>query len=155
MEKGQFSIEFIVVLGALLIIISSVSLPLFNDSRESVGQIKDMTLARDAANKLAFSINAAYTEGLGAKYTVDFRLSEGIENIKIGDSEDYDNLMEVLISSRGWKDDNTVSVSTFLDRDNHPPVILENPENMMSQGKHNVRVKCELDPDPRIKIREV
>lgn len=155
MQKGQFSIEFIIVLGVLLVIISTVSLPLYSNSRDSVEEIKGMSLARNAANKLAYSINMVYVEGPGAKKTVEYTLPEGIENIKISNSEDYENYAEVLIHSSGWVDDNSVSVKTLLSSGNRLAVVFVNPENITSQGDHKVRVINELDPVPKIKIEEV
>ncbi len=153
MKKGQFGIEFIVVLGALLIIISSVTIPLYANSRESVGEMTDMSLVRGAANKLAFSIDMAYVEGPGAQKNVDYTLPDGIDNIKIEDSGDSDNVAELMILSSVWEDDNTVSVDTLLHPNNHPPVILG--ENIMTKGEHNVVITCELDPNTKIKIEEV
>lgn len=155
MNRGQFSIEFITVFGVLLTILAMVSIPLYNDSRESVEKMKNMTLAKEAANKIAYSINTAYIEGLGAKKTVNYTLPKGVDNIKISGSTSSENYVDLLILSNRWGEDNVISVDTLLYKDKPPAVVFENRENIMSPGKHKARVTCELSPGLRIRIMEV
>ncbi len=154
-NEGQFSIEFIIVLGVFVTLLATVSIPLYNNSRESVGKMKDMTLSKEAANKLASSINMAYIEGPGSQKHVSYNLPEGLDNVKIGVSEGSENYAELLFCSNLWGEDNIVSVSTLLHKDNHPPIIFENRENIMSPGRHEVRTKFVLSPTIKIIIREV
>lgn len=157
MNRGQFSIEFIVVFGALVMIVATTTIPLYQNSRGSVGKIKNMTLAKETADKFVHSINSAYIEGPGAKKTINYTLPEGVENIKIGDSEDSENFAEILIISNVWEGENTLTASTLLHKDNHPPIIFKNRDNMISPGEHKVSTRLELldNNDLRIIIEEV
>ncbi len=145
MNRGQFSIEFIVVFGALVMIVAATTIPLYQNSRESVGKIKNMTLAKEAANKISQSINSVYIEGPGAQRTINYTLPSGIENIKIGNSKGSDNHADLLFYSSRWKEDNILSVNTLLHKNNHPNIIIENRENLFNIVNNIDKISDNLD----------
>lgn len=63
MERGQFSIEFIVVLGVLLTLLASISLPLYENSSAEAQKLTKLSQARQAANKLVSALNTVYAGG--------------------------------------------------------------------------------------------
>lgn len=144
MEKGQFSIEFIIVLGVLIGLLGSVTMPLYKNSREDAQKLTDLSLAREAANKLAGAINNVYTAGVGCKQKVTYLLPNNISKIviseNIGSSE---NKVEVQIWSNNWGND-YITVETLLPTINHKnwlgcPLIEENLS--ISKGKHAIVVE--------------
>lgn len=116
MKKGQFSIEFIIVLGVLLTLIASISLPLYESSSTKARRLTKLTQAREAANKLAGALNTVYAGGIGARQTVEYSLPQSVEQIQVGVSVPPDNRAGVKI---GMSWENIVLVKTLLPTDNH------------------------------------
>jgi len=116
--RGQFSIEFLMVLGVLLMILGSIAVPMFNRARGSAEKVVDLAKARDAAGKIAGVLDAVYSCGVGSKKMAEYDLPSGVVEILV--SENVDG---IIGAPDGWVDvcvvldgegDNLVSVSTSL-----------------------------------------
>lgn len=117
MQKGQFSIEFIAVLGVLLTIMASVTLPLYQDSRADAESITSMAQAKEAAEKLANALNGV-SSGIGNKQTIEYTLPSDVSEIRINENiSGPHNRVEVQILG-DWEG-NKVSVETLLPSTNH------------------------------------
>ncbi|KXB00105.1 hypothetical protein AKJ42_01670 [candidate division MSBL1 archaeon SCGC-AAA261C02] len=119
LEKGQFSIEFIIVLGVLLTLIASVSLPLYENSSAKARKLTRLSQAREAGNELVSALNTVYAGGVGAKQTIEYSLPSSVRQIRIDedvdgtDSVPQDNRMDVQIEM-DWEEDNVVLINTLI-----------------------------------------
>lgn len=76
--RGQSSIEFLIVISCLLIVLGSVSIPLYNRSRDDAQWLVDTSDAREAAITLANALNTIYADGIGSRQTVEYWLPRGV-----------------------------------------------------------------------------
>jgi len=88
--RGQFSVEFMIVIGCLLMILGSISIPLYNSSRNDAQRLVDTADAREAATRLANALNTIYAGGIGSKQTVEYWLPRGIVALRAGGYENVD-----------------------------------------------------------------
>ena len=82
MKKGQFTIEFVVVLALFLTVLATVSIPLYNNSRDTAEQTKVTMRAREAANRLVSGINSAYSGGTGTSRQASYWLPAEVTKIE-------------------------------------------------------------------------
>ena len=154
MKSGQFSIEFLIVLGVLLTIVASVTMPLYDSAEYDANQISSLVDAREAGITIARTLNTVYSNGIGSRQTIEYRLPARIIEIRIGenvdgtDTEPVDNHVDVQIFLN-WEDDNTIVVHTLLPSTNYAnwagyPLIDSNLEN--TAGQHRIVVEYKL-PD--------
>lgn len=121
MNRGQFSVEFVVVLGVLLTVLATVSIPLYNSSRDKAVKINDVIKAREAANELAQALNSCYAGSLDTKQEATYWLPgtvNGIESVAL------DNEFCVKITLGEFNEN--VLVDTLLPADWQNVVPLEN-----------------------------
>jgi len=154
LRSGQFSIEFLVVLGVLLAILGSISWPMYNSAREDAQQVTRLAEAREAANEIVSALNTVYSGGVGSKQTVEYSLPSGVWQIRVDESVDgaddvpRDNRMDVQIEMN-WEGDNIVLVDTLI-----PSQYIENWEGVPlidsnlseNSGGHTVVVSYENYP---------
>jgi hypothetical protein len=76
--RGQFSGEFLIVVGCLIMILGSVSIPLYNRSCNDAQRLTDISEAREAATILANALNTIYADGVGSRQTVEYWLPKGV-----------------------------------------------------------------------------
>ncbi len=107
MNKGQFSIEFIFVLAALLAVLVSVSIPLYRSSRESTEEITDTLEARKALNSISQGLNSTYSGFSGNKKKAVYWLPKNVDNI-YGNAVDNHFVVKLALDSG----DNTVTLSS-------------------------------------------
>ncbi|MBI5046577.1 class III signal peptide-containing protein [Candidatus Micrarchaeota archaeon] len=81
--KGQISAEFLIVLGAVLLIFI-VFFTIFSGQQLNLFQIQDSTTAMQKAYAFATVINYVYTAGEGASYNYSI-VKSSQENINISD----------------------------------------------------------------------
>lgn len=153
MKSGQFSVEFVIVLGVLLVLIASVTMPMYRSAEEDAQQVTRLAEAREAANKIASALNTVYSGGVGSKQTVEYRLPGRVlkilvrENIDGTDGVPLDNRADVQIWFN-WEGDNVVVINTLLPSVYHEswagyPLIRENSDNPLESGSghHTVVVQ--------------
>lgn len=121
MDRGQFSVEFVVVLGILLTVLATVSIPLYNSSRDRAVKINDVIKAREAANKLAQALNSCYAGSLETKQRATYWLpgtANGIESVAV----DNEFCIRITLGQVG----ENVLVDTLLPADWENVIPLEN-----------------------------
>ncbi len=163
MRFGQFSVEFIVVLGALLVLLASVSLPMYSRSHGDAEKVSRLGEAREAANAIASALNTAYSGGIGSRQTVEYWLPEKILEIRVGENVDGvdgtppNGRVDVQIWF-DWEGDNIVAVETLLPSVHHenwrgyPAVEVVNGQLSTDPGNHTVTVEYRYQ---QIEIGEV
>jgi len=117
--KGQFSIEFIVVLSGLLLILATVTMPMYDQARADADKISKLADTREAANTLANALNTVYASGVGSKQTVEYWLPKGVVSVSFVDGTE--NRVDVKIEL-GLESDNVVQISTILPSKNYVAV---------------------------------
>ncbi len=161
MKRGQLSIEFGLILGVLVILLASVTFPLFQSSQEDVGRMKRLSEGREAASELANALNMVYSGGVGSRQTVELSLPENSSEItvreEIGDSE---NRIDVLVLFE--QGDENVRVNTVMSTENHEkwgryPKIdnLEDLELDNHEKRYALRVEYRYSDRIEIDVEEV
>lgn len=163
MRSGQFSVEFIAVLGVLLVLLASISLPLYSRAHEDAERVSRLGEARGAANEIASALNTVYSGGIGSKQTVEYWLPEKVLEIRVAENVDGTD----AASSNGrvdvqilfdWEDDNIVAVDTLLPSEDYenwrgyPAIEVINGSLSTDSGDHTVAVEYRY---PQIEIEEV
>lgn len=160
-KSGQFSIEFIVVWGVLLLVVATVTLPLYESSSDDAQEMTDLSQARKAANKIASALNTVYSGGVGSKQTVKYSLPGGVRQIRVDENVDgtddvpRDNRMDVQIVMN-WEGNNIVLINTLLPSqyiDDWQEVPLIDSNLSKSFGDHLVKVS--YDNFPKIVLEEI
>lgn len=75
--RGQLSVEFIIVLTGLLLVVATVTMPMYNQARADSEKMARLSEAREAAGILAGALNSVYASGPGSKLTVEYSLPKG------------------------------------------------------------------------------
>jgi uncharacterized protein (UPF0333 family) len=70
-EKGQASVEYVLLSLIFLIIISSVTIPLVGKSIDSSTDVSDTSNVNAAVNSIANAVGVVYANGPGAKRTIN------------------------------------------------------------------------------------
>lgn len=68
--------EYLLLIVVILIILSSVTIPLVESSVESTMDISDASDAKNAIQSIANAVNLVYANGPGAKRTIDVYISQ-------------------------------------------------------------------------------
>ncbi len=156
-KKGQFSVEFIIVLGVILTIFGIVTLPLYNTARGTADELTNMSMAKSAAGKLAQGVNMVQDGGPPCRDSIEYTLPSGIDNIVFDEGVgSEDNKAVIRIYSEEWEE-NYVEAETLLPDNSHENWTgsLQYVENLnTSQGSHEVRVEFKepTGVPPRMKI---
>lgn len=104
--RGQSSTEFLIVISCLLMVLGSVSIPLYNRSRDDAQRLVDTSDAREAATTLANALNTIYADGIGSRQTVEYWLPRGVVAFRACGYENVDvdgvdtNDTDVPVNSR-------------------------------------------------------
>lgn len=160
--RGQLSIEFMIVFTGMLLIVASVTYPLYNRSRADAEKLAALLDSREAATVLANAINSVYAGGPGAKQTVEYWLPKGVVGISANPSVDISRKgrMDVVIEldfNGDWVWDNTTD-STIVTPTLLPSQWHENgderDDNWMRENAITVHDEnFKLDPRVRTKHR--
>jgi hypothetical protein len=70
--RGQISIEFILIFSALLMVFAGISMVLYQRGKEDLEEGVRLADARRAATLLVNALNSVYSEGIGARQTVEY-----------------------------------------------------------------------------------
>lgn len=88
--RGQLSIEFLAVLAGLLILIATITLPMYIEANENANKLTKISEAKTAANKLATGLNNVYVMGPGSRVIVEYSLPAGVLTVYLGGYEKLD-----------------------------------------------------------------
>ena len=137
MKSGQFTIEFVVVLALFLTVLATVSIPLYNNSRDTAEQSKIMMDAREAANRLASQIDSAYSGGIGTSRQARYWLPGKVTKIESGSIDD-ELTVELTLDIKETK---TVRVDTQLPADWNDRVNLNQIETNENRQLHETVIR--------------
>ena len=106
--RGQLSIEFLIVFVGMMMILATVTYPLYDKAREDADKMATQLDAREAANTLANAVNTLYASGSGAKLVIEYWLPSGTTAVFIGgyenDNVDGVNTTDGSVSKNGRAD---------------------------------------------------
>ncbi len=108
--KGQLSLEFMIVFVGLLLIVGSITYPLYETSRNKAERLNTLAEARKAATLLATALNSVYAGGPGSRQTVEFWLPRGVVNIEMNTLNDG-----VVTSDGAVQPNGRIDVQVFFD----------------------------------------
>lgn len=138
-NKGQLSLEYLLIFSISLIILIVFTLPLANEAIENILDSSDVVLIKNNMNKIANGINQVYSEGESSKRTVYVEVKEDIQ-LDIHDKKITtdlylrDNLIKHLEVSHSDSQLNTV-VNLYKGVNK---VVIEWPDNST-----NIIVRCQ------------
>jgi hypothetical protein len=82
--------EFMIVFTGLLIVVATVTLPLYNRTQVDAEKLTALAEAREAANAIAAAVNMVYAGGPGSKVTIEYWLPKNVLQVKIGGYEELE-----------------------------------------------------------------
>ncbi|HID60373.1 MAG TPA: hypothetical protein EYP46_00760 [Hadesarchaea archaeon] len=151
--KGQLSIEFMVVLTGLLLIVATVTVPLYDQARADAEKITELADAGGAANTIANALNTVYAGGVGSKQTVEYMLPDDV--ISISFVSGAENRLDIEIRLN-FETDNAIRVGTILpNRTDENRVVVDNENFSLGHGLHRMTFTYEYQNNLRlIEIKE-
>ncbi len=75
-NKGQVSAEYLLLFVVILLILSAVTIPLVSDSIDASNDVSWASDARSAVNSIASAVDIVYSNGPGAKRTLNVYIPE-------------------------------------------------------------------------------
>ncbi len=145
--RGQLSIEFIVVVSGLLIILATITMPMYNQARADAERVSKLADAREAANTLANAINTVYAAGVGSRQTVEYWLPKGVVSVSFVDGAE--NRVDVKIELN-LESDNLVQVSTILPSSSYENYVVVSGSiliNSVYRVRHHTSLQYDFDID--------
>jgi len=124
-----------VVFTAMLLIIATVTMPLYESSRADAEKILKLADTREAANAIVNTLNTVYAGGVGSKQTVEYWLPNDVLSISFVSGAE--NRVDVKIGLN-LKSDNVIQVSTILPNWGENRVIVDNENFVLSLGFHRM-----------------
>ncbi len=127
-DKGQISLEYLLIFAVSLIILIAFTLPLVETALENTLDVSDSLNAKNELSKLSGAISQVYGEGQGSKQTIYLGVNKGMD-VKIlnsylsGSYVMHDgNIKEIKLNYNS----NLNSGSLFLDKGENK-IIVEWP----------------------------
>ena len=125
-----------VVFTAMLLIIATVTMPLYESSRADAEKILKLADTREAANAIVNTLNTVYAGGVGSKQTVEYWLPEDVLSISFVNGTE--NRVDVRIVLN-LKSDNVLQVNTILpSRSDENRIIVDNENFILNPGFHRM-----------------
>ncbi|ALT68694.1 class III signal peptide-containing protein [Methanobrevibacter millerae] len=84
-DKGQISLEYLLIFAVSLIILIAFTLPLVETALENTLDVSNTLNAKNELSKLSNAIGQVYAEGHGSKQTMYLSLNKAM-NVKISNS---------------------------------------------------------------------
>lgn len=84
-DKGQISLEYLLIFAVSLIILIAFTLPLVETALENTLDVSNSLNAKNELSKLSNAIGQVYAEGHGSKQTMYLSLNKAM-NVKISNS---------------------------------------------------------------------
>ena len=78
-NKGQVSLEYLLIFAVSLIILIAFTMPLLNETMSNTFDVSDSLKAKDDLSKIAQALMKVYGEGEGSKQTVNLDLKKGVK----------------------------------------------------------------------------
>lgn len=125
-----------IVFTGMLLILSTVTMPIYDRARADAEKITKLADAREAANTIANALNTVYASGVGAKHTVEYWLPNGILSISFVDGTE--NRVDVKIELN-FESDSVVQIGTILPSgDDENRVIVDNENFEVSSALYRM-----------------
>lgn len=129
-DKGQVSLEYLLIFAVSIILLIAFTLPLAEIGLEKTLDVSNTMNAKGELSKLSNAIGQVYGEGQGSKQTIYMDLDKSI-NVKITNSYLYTSYMMKDSKTKEFKlyhNSNLNSGSLFLDKGENK-IIVEWPIN--------------------------
>ena len=78
-DKGQVSLEYLLIFAVTLIILIAFTLPLLEESMNNTFDISDSIKAKSDLSKLSHAISQVYGQGQGSRVTLDLDIDKPIK----------------------------------------------------------------------------
>lgn len=78
-DKGQVSLEYMLIFAVTLIILIAFTLPLLEESMNNTFDISDSIKAKSDLSKLSHAISQVYGQGQGSRVTLDLDIDKPIK----------------------------------------------------------------------------
>ena len=78
-DKGQVSLEYLLIFAVTLIILIAFTLPLLEESMNNTFDISDSIKAKSDLSKLSHAISQVYGQGQGSRVTLDLDIDNPIK----------------------------------------------------------------------------
>ena len=114
--KGQLSVEFLIVFVGMMMIVATVTYPLYDKARADAEKMTKLSDAREAANTLANALNALYAAGPGSRQTVEYWLPKGTVGVYMAVNRDGIETTDENVDNNGRLD---VQILLDLDGDDN------------------------------------
>ena len=127
-NKGQVSIEYLLIFAVSLIILIAFTLPLLDLGLKETMDVSNTLNSKEELSKLSIAIKQVYSEGQGSKQTIYLSMSSAI-NVKISPSYLLTNVKLSDGKNKQLKlshESNLDSGSLFLDKGENK-IIVEWP----------------------------
>jgi len=122
-DRGQISAEYLLLIVVILVILSTVTIPLMGQSIDAANDVAWTSDAKVAVTSIANAVNIVYANGPGAKRTLDIYIPRDRMNLQ------YDRSSLVLFNNIPRPVNSTVNY----------PVTFNT--NTLDRGWHRVTVR--------------
>ena len=132
--RGQLSIEFMIVLTGLLLIVATVTMPLYEQARADATRMNELTSAKEAINDIANALNTVYAGGVGSRQTIEYWLPNDVISISFVEGDENRLDVEMKLNS-----ENAMRATTILPwRTDENQVVVDNENFSLTQGLHRM-----------------
>lgn len=90
-DRGQISAEYLLLIVVILVILSSVTIPLMGQSIDASNDVSWTSDAKVAVTSVANAVNIVYANGPGAKRTFDVYIPQNNMTLQTSGSEIFIN----------------------------------------------------------------
>lgn len=141
-NKGQMSVEYLLIVLVVILVLSIVTIPLISNSIDASNDISHSSDAKVAASTIADAADTVYANGPHSKRTVDFYIPSNTTYIKF----EGNKLIIPVILSNGTTQNVNATVHTaqyglvIYDNVTHVPIIK------LDKGWYEAMVSCEESP---------
>jgi uncharacterized protein (UPF0333 family) len=132
-NKGQASVEYLLLLVVILIIMAAVTIPLVGSSVDATMDVSTSSDTKNAIQSIANAVNIVYANGPGAKRTIDIYMPQN-GNISV------DNGAKVIYQTLALSSQ-TKNISASIDY----TTVVMNPSPVLSKGWHQTQIEWPLN----------
>ncbi|AIS32196.1 hypothetical protein [Methanobacterium formicicum] len=140
-EKGQASVEYLLLIVVILIILASVTIPLVSSSVNSTMDVSRSSDTKNAIESMANAVNLVYANGPGAKRTIDVYLPQNMNLIFDYSSKTINQTLALSSQNK------TISANV----DYNVTFINPNP----NKGWHQTKIEWPTNQENRTSIQVV
>lgn len=132
-NKGQASVEYLLLIVVILIIMAAVTIPLVGNSVDATMDVSTSSDAKNAIQNIANAVNLVYANGPGAKRTIDIYIPQN-GNISV------DNNAKIIYQTLTLSSQNK-NINASIDYN----TVVMNPSPVLSKGWHQTQIEWPLN----------